>query len=116
MDVVCLQETKWRSCSNKISKSLMPNRFVKWGASCSEGASSGIMILWDSTVVQLVGLEESCHTLSCRFSNCGDNFSWVFTSLYGPSKRDLRKEFGEDWGQSEGCGKTHGALGVILMF
>ena len=71
MDVVCLWETKWRSYSNKITRSLIPNRFVNWAASCSKGAYGVIVIMWDSRVLQLVGFEESCHTLSCRFSNCG---------------------------------------------
>ena len=102
MDLVCVQETKWRSYSNKIIRSLIPNRFVNWAASYSDGAFGGIVIMRDSRVVQLVGLEESCHTLSCRFSNCGDNFTCVFTGIYGPTKRDLKVELWEDLGALRG--------------
>ena len=33
--------------------------------------------MWEKSG-QLIGLEESCHTLSCRFRNCEDYFTWVF--------------------------------------
>ena len=35
-----------------------------WVASCSEGASGEMVILWDTRVVQLVNMEESSYTLS----------------------------------------------------
>ena len=54
------------------------------------------MILWDTSVVQLVGVEESSYTLSCRFRNCVDEFSWIFTGIYEPSKRELSEELWED--------------------
>ena len=111
VDVVCLQETKWRSRAYKIIRSLIPNRLVKWATSCSEGASCGIVVLWDSRLVQLVGLEESCHTLSCKFLNCGDNFSWVFTGLYGPSKSDLREDLWEDLGAIRGMREDPWCIG-----
>ena len=66
-DVVCIQETRWKDCSKRIIRSLASSRFVDWTASCSEGASGGIVILWYTRVVQLVGVEESSYSLSCRF-------------------------------------------------
>ena len=78
-DVVCIQETKWRSSPNGIIRSLASSRYVDLVTSCFEGASGGIVILWDSRVAQLIGVEESSFTLSCRFKNCGDDFSWSFT-------------------------------------
>ena len=68
-DVVCIRETKWKSYSKGIIRSLASSRFVDWVASCSEGASEEIVILWDTRVVQLVRVEESSYTLSCRFRN-----------------------------------------------
>ena len=51
VDVVCLQETKWKSSSRRLICSLVPNRSVDWVVSCSEGASGGIVIMWDTKVV-----------------------------------------------------------------
>ena len=101
-DVVCLQETKWKSCSRRLVRSLAPSRFVDWVASCFEGVSGGIVIMWDTRVVQLVSHEESSHTLTCRFRNCGDDFFWVFTGIYGPIKSELREDLWEDLGAIRG--------------
>ena len=45
VDMVCIQETKWKSCSKGLAWSLAPSCFVDWVASCSEGASGGVVIL-----------------------------------------------------------------------
>ena len=45
--------------------------------SCSEGTIGGIVILWDTGVIQIVRVEESSHMLSYRFRNCVDEFSWL---------------------------------------
>ena len=74
VDVVCIQESKWKSCSKGLVRSLTPNSFVDWVVSCSKGASRGVVILWDTRVVQLVRMEESSYTLSYRFRNCADDF------------------------------------------
>ena len=71
---------------------------MNWVASCFEGASEGVVILWDTRVVQLVGMEESSYTLSCRFRNCADDFYWIFTGIYIPTKREVREKLWEDLG------------------
>ena len=43
------------------------------------------MILWDTKVVQLIGVEESNYTLSYRFKNCVDDFSWIFIGINDPT-------------------------------
>ena len=98
VDVVCLQETKWKSGSRMLIRSLVPSRFVDWVASCSEGASGTIVIMWDTRVVQLVGHEESSNILSCRFRSCRDDFFWGFIGIYGPIKSKLREDLWEDLG------------------
>ena len=52
VDVVNLQETKWKYCSRRLIRSLVPSRFVDWVVSCSEAASGGYVIMWDTRVVQ----------------------------------------------------------------
>ena len=84
-DVVCILETKWKDCSKGVVRSLATSRFIDWAA------SGGMVILWDKRVVQLIGLEESSYTLSCRFRNCEDNFIWV---SIGQLRGTLGKSFG----------------------
>ena len=47
-------------------------------------------------MLQLIGIEESCFTLSCRFRNCEYSFMWVFTRVYGSTKREFREDM---WGE-----------------
>ena len=97
-DVICIQETKWKSCSKGLVWRLVSNNFVDWVASCFEGASGGVVILWDTRVVQLVVMEESSYTLSCRLRNCANDFCWIFMGIYGPTKRENMELLWEDLG------------------
>ena len=81
VDVVCIQKTKWKSCSKGLARSLVLSSFVDWVASCSGGASEGVVILWDTRAGQLVGMEESNYTLSCRFRNRANDCYWIFTGI-----------------------------------
>ena len=53
-------------------------------ASNAEGASGGILILWDSRVLQLVDVKESRYSLSCKFWNIKDNFMWIYLGFTDP--------------------------------
>ena len=57
---------------------------MDWVAGNATGASGGIFIFWDSKVLQLIDKEEIWFYVSCKFRNCENSFTWVFTSVYGP--------------------------------
>ena len=82
VDVVCLQETKLKETSRGVIRSLGVGRFLDWARINAVGASGGIVILWDSRVLQLIGKEEGHFSVSCRLKNYEDNFRWVFTGVY----------------------------------
>ena len=44
VDVVCLQETKFKEVSTGLIRSLGAGRFLDWAALRAEGASGGIVI------------------------------------------------------------------------
>ena len=69
------------------------------------------MILWDSREFQLIEVEESSYTLSCRFKNYGDDITWIFTGIYGPTKKKLREELLEDLEAIRGCWEDPWCLG-----
>ena len=75
VDLICLQETKLKKMSSRLVKSLGAGRVVDWIASNAMGASRGILIFWDSEVLQLVEVEESRFSLSCKFMNCENSFT-----------------------------------------
>ena len=78
VDLICLQETKLKGMSCRLFRNLGVGRFVDWATSNVVGAFGGNLILWDSRVLQVVEVEESSYSLSCKFKNCEDNFTWVF--------------------------------------
>ena len=106
VDVVCLKETKLKDLSRGTLRSLAVGRYMEWATTYSEGASEGILIMWDNRVLQLVGVEESCFTLSCKFRNSEDNFTWVFTGVYGAVKKEQREDL---WGEL-GAVKAYGGI------
>ena len=93
-DVVCLQETKLKEVSNRMIISLGVGRFLEWVNIKAEGASGGILIFWDTRVIQLLEKEEGQYTLSCRFKFVEKDFTWVFIGVYGPTVNGRREEGG----------------------
>ena len=74
IDLDCFQETKLKEVTHRIIRILAMGRFMEWVASNVEGASVGILILWDSIFIQLVEVEESRYFLACKFWNIEDKF------------------------------------------
>ena len=46
-EVICLQETKMEIIGRAVVRSLWSNRFADWKYLESEGASGGVLIMWD---------------------------------------------------------------------
>ena len=88
--------------SQEMVRSLSGGRCLDWVASNALGASGGILIFWDSRVIQLLEVLESRFSLSYKFKNCQDNFTWIFTGIYGPTKDEYRREMWEDLGAIRG--------------
>ena len=65
VDVICLQETKFKEVSSGLIRSLGVGIFLDWAALRAEGASGGIVIFWDSCVLKLLAKEEGQFTVSC---------------------------------------------------
>ena len=102
VNLMCLQETKLKGVTRGLIKSLSVGRFLDWTACNVVGALGGILILWDSRVLQLLEIEEGQFSLSCKFQNCEDDFKWVFTGVYGPSFGENRDIFWEELGVIKG--------------
>ena len=47
-------------------------------------------------------MEESSYTLSYRFRNYADDFYWIFTGIYIPTKREARENLWDDLGVIRG--------------
>ena len=88
--------------SQGLVRSLSVGSCVSWVASKVMGVSGGILICWDTKVIQLVELEEGRFTLSYKFKNCQDDFTWALTRVYGLMNDVDRGELWEDLGAIRG--------------
>ena len=98
-DVICLQETKMAEFSHQVIQSLWGNQHVDWTSLGSNGAASGILLMWDRRMVEKVEEAAGNYSLSCKFKNVFDQFEWIFTGVYGPN---LDNERGFLWEELAG--------------
>ena len=59
-------------------------------------AASGVVVIWDNKVLDVVGMEVGLLSISCRFKNCEDGFLWTFTGVYEPTLKRYREFFWEE--------------------
>jgi exonuclease III len=71
-EVICLQETKLENISRSVVRSLWSNRFADWKFLESEGASGGVLIMWDKRVAEVQDCVKGQFTISCKFKNVQD--------------------------------------------
>ena len=84
--------------SIRVVKSLGVGRFLEWGVLNAKGATRGVLVFWDNRVLELIGMEVGLFSISCRFKNCEDGFSWIFSRVYGPTLKRYRELFWEELG------------------
>ena len=84
-DVAILQESKMEEVDRAIVVSLWGRRRVEWRFLPSVGRSGGIIILWDSQVLELEDSSIGCFSVCCRFKSLHDNFAWGLIRVYGPN-------------------------------
>jgi exonuclease III len=84
-EIICLQETKMSNIGRAEIGSLWGNRFAGWVFLESEGASGGVLIMWDKRVTEVQDWVKGQYSISCRFRNVQDQFEWAFSGVYGPN-------------------------------
>ena len=99
---MCLQETKLKGITQGLLRSLSVGSFMDWVAVDAIGVSRGILTLWDSGMFQLVDSKTTRSLLSCKFRNLEDNYTWVFSGVYGPSITVEKEKLWEDLGAIRG--------------
>ncbi|KAG2718228.1 hypothetical protein I3760_03G209400 [Carya illinoinensis] len=70
--------------------------FCEMGLSCFKGASGGILIMWDSRVVESIEECVGSSMAACSFRNMEDGFRWAFVGVYGPNMDIHRKVLWEE--------------------
>ena len=72
LDVICLQETKMELITRAVIRSLWRDQHVDWSYLGSYGASGGLVLMWDTRVVNKVEEAVGRFSVSCRFKSVSD--------------------------------------------
>lgn len=106
--ICTIQESKTEIVDDALIRSLWGSNRCSYIFLASEGVSGGIMVMWKEGVLVLEDYLSGAFSVSIKFKNVTDDFSWVFTSVYGASDsghyrqfwqelKDIRLLFDEPW-------------------
>jgi hypothetical protein len=62
----------------------------------SNGASGGILLMWDRRVVAKIDECMGRFVVACSFRNVKDGIVWAFAGVYGPNSNNLRRLMWEE--------------------
>jgi exonuclease III len=83
-NVICLQETKLDLVTRNLMRSLWGSHHVDWLYCGSDGASGGILVMWDTRVAEKIEDAVGNFLVSCKFRSILNQQKWLFTGVYGP--------------------------------
>ena len=91
--VVCLQEPKKSEFDIAFIKSCCPSRFDDYVYVPSNGASGGLIIIWDISIFSGMVMHCEQFAISVHFSSKQTAQKWTLINIYGPCMGDLRDDF-----------------------
>ena len=95
-DVVCLQETKIDCMDIRMVRSLWGNQFVDWLALDAINTAGGVLLMWDTRVVERVDSVVGISSVTYSLKGLVDGFDWVCSGVYGPHSEDGRRGLWEE--------------------
>ena len=87
-----LCETKLDSLTSSLTQSI-GGRLNYWEFLPSQGASGGIILGWDDSLSDKIGIYHGTFSLSIQFKSHLDGFEWWLSGIYGPCSSSLRGDF-----------------------
>uniref|UniRef100_A0A2N9IF49 CCHC-type domain-containing protein n=1 Tax=Fagus sylvatica TaxID=28930 RepID=A0A2N9IF49_FAGSY len=103
-------ETKLDFIDRRVIRSLWGIHHVDWLYLGSEGASGGILMMWDRRVVEKMDSAVGQYSISCKFRNVLDQTDWAFSGVYGPN---INRERDIMWEELAGVASWWGVPWVI---
>ena len=101
-DLVCLMETKVKEMLVQMVNCVGVGRFLNWVSVDARGAVGGLLLFWDNRVLEKLEVESGWYSISIRFKNCADGFTWIFSGVYGPVIGSEKEDFWEELGAIRG--------------
>ena len=81
LDIICFQETKLDLITRGLVCSLWGLHHLDWLYLGSTGALGGILLMWDTRVVEKIDDAMGHFSVSCKFCSVIDHQEWAFSSL-----------------------------------
>ena len=78
------------------------DRHLGWESLDARGTTGGMLLFWDTRVLERVASKVGSFSNSCLFRNYEDGFLWAFLGLYGPLKERKRRELWEELASIKG--------------
>ncbi|RVW18783.1 hypothetical protein CK203_102738 [Vitis vinifera] len=75
-------ETKVKDMSLQMVNSVGVGRFLNWALVDARGVAEGLLLFWDNSLGEVRGGKRG-YSISIRFRNCADGFTWIFSGVYG---------------------------------
>jgi hypothetical protein len=88
-----LQETKRASFDPFYLKKFYPRSIDKFAFSPSDGASGGLLIAWNSSLLDGTIVHFNSYAVTCKLTCKLDNRSFHVTNIYGPSDHAQKQGF-----------------------
>ena len=76
-----------------ILQKFVPQRFDKFDFSPSNGASGGILVIWNSDVFSATTIDKQSFGLTISFTSQHSLATWKLTTVYGPCHDPARTDF-----------------------
>ena len=83
-DIICLQETKLDLVTKGLVRNIWGVHHVDWLYLGSSGASGGILLMWDTRVMEKIEDAVGVFSVSCKFRSVITHQEWAFSGVYGP--------------------------------
>jgi exonuclease III len=91
--VICLQETKKEHFDLSSIRKFAPRRFDSFDFIPSNGASGGILVVWNGSVFQGTTLDKLSFGLTISFTSLHNAEVWKLSTVYGPCTEPERTLF-----------------------
>lgn len=77
-------------CDFSVIRGIAPRRFDKFDFIPSQGASGGILLVWNSSIFTGEIVDKERFGITARFTSTQNNATWNLTAVYGPCSEPAR--------------------------
>jgi hypothetical protein len=91
--IVCLQEAKLQNIDQFTAAHLGSPTLRQFAQRLADATKGAILMLWDENVVQVSNVIMCTFSLSATITIVGMNISFKLTTVYGPTRGNLKVAF-----------------------